>query len=324
MKLVIESEADAWQALEKAVTEGGFPEDLRIEFKGWPQLKLDFSGKDWDSTVPSRVMSPLLDVQKDINRAFTSVRYNNQNLRKLKDEDRDDLEIVVKVEKGSSLFNADLWKQFSHIADAAFGRMNGDQVVITVIGLALSIAAPVMFKAWLAYRQKEREIQSRVELSQEESERLKIFAEAIKIQPSLQMARDDAQSTSNRLLKAVKPGDNVSIKGVSLHSEEVGEIILPERERSEDIHLEGEFYVLGNRTDKTEGFRITVRRTIDALTLNADVPIELPYDQKQIIQKAEWSKSKIKLWMTASILRGVISDAVVGSAAESDIHSESQ
>ena len=292
MKLVIESEADAWQALEKAIAGGGFPDDLQLEFKGWPQLQLDYVGKDWNSTVPSRVMSPLLDVQKDINRAFTSVRYNDQNLRKLKDEDRDDLEIVVKVEKGSSIFNAELWKQFSHIADAAIGRMNGDQVVITVIGLALAIMAPVMFKAWLASRQKEKEMQNRVELSQQETQRLKIFAEAMKAQPSLQAIKDDAQATNNRLLKAVKPGDNVSMKGVRLYSEEVGEIVQPERERSEDIHLDGDFFVLGNRTDKSEGFRITVRRTLDSLTFNADVPLELPYEQKQIIQKAEWTKSK--------------------------------
>lgn len=314
MKLEIKSEADAWSALEKAVGGGAFPDDLQIEFKGWPVLQLDFSGKDWNSTVPTRVMSPLLDVQRDINRAFTSVRYNDPNLRKLKDDDRDDLEVVVKVEKGSSLFNADLWKQFSHIAEAAVGRMNGDQIVITVIGLAIAIMAPVMFKSWLGSRQKEKELHNQVELSKQETERLKVFAEAVKSQPALQTIREDAQATNNRLLKAVKPGDEVGIKGVRLHSEQVEVVVQSERERSRDVHLDGVFTLLGNRTDKSDGFRITVKRVSDSLTLNADVPLELPLEQRQLIQRAEWTKGRVKLWITASMLRDSITDAVVSSS----------
>lgn len=314
MKVVIATEEDAWVALERATLGDGYPDGVELEFKGWPVFQMDVKGRDWNSTVPTRVMSPLLDVQKDINRAYTSIKYSDFNLRKLRDEERDELEVVVKVEKGSSIFNAELWKQFSHMAEAAIGRMNGDQIVITVLGIALAITAPVMYKAWLASRQKEKEVASRLELSQQETERLKVFAEAVKSSPSLQAVREDAQATHNRLLKSVKPGDSMAMKGVELGSDEVAVLVQSERERAQDIFVEGNFVVLGNRTDKSDGFRITVKRLSDHLTLNADVPLALPYEQQQLIQKAEWSKGKIRLSITASILRDAISQAIVVSA----------
>lgn len=316
MKLLITSEEDAWQALERATQGDGFPEGVDLEFKNWPIFQMDFKGRDWDSTVPTRVMSPLLEIQKDINRAYTSIKYGDSNLRKLKDEERDELEVVVKVEKGSSIFDADLWKQFSSMAEVAIGRMNGDQIVITVLGVALAITAPVMYKAWLASRQKEKEIANQLELSKQETERLKVFSEAVKSSPSLQTVREDAQATHNRLLKAVKPGDSVTMKGIELRSDEVAALVQPERERAQDIFIEGVFVLLGNRTDKSDGFRITVKRLSDQLTLNADVPLELPYEQQKIIQNAEWTKGKIKLSITASVLRKSISQAIVASAEE--------
>jgi len=316
VKLVITNEDEAWNALEYATKGKGFPNDLQLIFDKWPSFQIDIKGKDWDSTVPSRVMSPLLDIQRDINRAYTSVRYNEFNIRKLKDEERDELEVILKVEKGSSLFNAELWKQFTHMAEAAVNRMDGNQIVIVVLGIALAIAAPAMFKMWLNSRQNEKELDSRTELSSHETERMKIFAEAMKSNPALSTIREDAQATNNRLLKAIKPGDQVKLKGVELNSEEVEVIVQPERERAKDVFLKGKFIVLGNRTDKGDGFRITVKRVSDGLTLNADVPLELPYDQITLIQKAEWSKGRINLWITASMLRDSFTQAIISSAEE--------
>lgn len=316
MKLVITSEDEAWAVLKRATSGEGFPDDVEIEFKNWPVFKMDIKGRDWNSSVPTRVMAPLIEVQKDINRAFASVKYNEFNLRRLKDEERDELEIVVKVQKGSSIFDAELWKQFSHIAEAAIGRMDGNQIVISVLGIALAITAPVMYKAWLNSRLKEKEIEASVELSKQDIEKWRIFKEAIEVRPQLQIVKDDTQATHNRLLKAIKPGDSVSMKGIDLRSDEVAGIIQPERDHAEDVHLDGIFIILGNRTDKSDGFRITIMRVTDRLTFNAEVPLELPYEQQQIIQKAEWSKSKIQLSVSASSLHNTIIQATVSSAKE--------
>ena len=312
--LVIRSEEDAWQVLEKAVNGEEFPDNLLLRFDGWPSFKLDVSGRDWHSTVPTRVMPSLLEVQKDINRAYAHIRYDDFNLRRLKEEERDDLEVVVKVKEGSSVFDADLWNQFSRMAEAAVVRMSGDQIVISVLGVALTIMAPVMFKAWLASREKDREEETRVQLSKEETQRLQVMAEAMRQHPPLEVVRDDAVATTNKLLKVARPGDNIEMKGVQIPAEEAQELAQPERERAKEIELEGDFRVLGNRTDKGAGFRVTVQRIADGLTVSADVLAELAWDQKEAIQQAEWSKTAVHLEIRAEMLRETFSRAVVLSA----------
>lgn len=318
-EIVIRSEEEAWEALAVALVEGaGFPDAMRLRFAGWPRFELDIKGRDWHSTVPTRVMPALLDVQRDLNRAYANIQYQEPNLRRLREEERDELEIVVKVKEGSSLFDAELWEQFSRIAEAAAGRMNGNQMVITVLGVALTIMAPVMFKAWLRERQKEKKAANQVELSKEETERIRIITEAMRQQPVIEAARIDAEVTANKLLKATKPGDTMGIGGVDVSAEEARDLVQPEREHIKEIEIQGVFSILGNRTDKSEGFRITVRRDADQLTFNAEVPLQLEYAQQQIIQDAEWTKSKICLWIEAEVLRESIARAVVVRAAAVD------
>ena len=315
MKLIIENEAQAWEALEQAMTEG-FSDDIQLEFKGWPVFQMGVEGRDWHSTVPTRVMAPLLDVQRDINRAYASIRYGESNLRKLRDDEREELEVVVKVREGSSLFDAELWKHLSTIAEAATGRMNGTQIVVTVLGLGLLFTAPVMYKAWLASREKEKELEHQRQMSDQETRRLEIFSQALRQQPILASTQEDVLSTQNRLLKVAKAGDVLSVKNVPVAAEEAAMLVQPERERAQDISLNGIFSLLGNRTDKSEGFRINVRRLSDGLTINADVPLELPFEQQQVIQRAEWEKKKVYLAINASLLRESISQATVISASE--------
>ena len=87
--------------------------------------------------------------------------------------------MVVKVKEGSSSFSADLWEQFTRIAEAAITRMSGTQAVITVLGLALVLVSPVLFKAWLRSRQEEKRAVRDVELSEQETERLRIVTQAM-------------------------------------------------------------------------------------------------------------------------------------------------
>lgn len=317
-ELVIRSEDDAWEALKRALGNDKFPEDLRVRFDGWPSLVLDVKGRDWHSTVPTRVMPPLIEVQNNINRAYAQVQYNEASTRRLRNEERDELELVVKVDKGSSLLTSELWTQLTKVAEAAVGRMSGNEIVICVAIVALSTTAAVVLKAWLKQRQQALKMQNQLQLSQQETERLRIVAAATQPRPQLAAIRDDAQAASNQLLKATRSGDVMEIHGVSLPAEEAHALVQPERERAKETELNGRFAILGNRTDKGAGFRITVKRVTDGLTFAADVLPELPADQQDVIQDAEWSKQLIDLVIRAEKLRDTVTRATVISAKAVD------
>lgn len=319
--LVIRSEEEAWAALDSALNDADALRNTQLSFEGWPSFKLDMSGRDWHSTVPTRIMPALLEVQRDLHRAYVSLRYNEPNLSRLRAEERDALEVVVKVDEGSSAFDAELWDQLTVLAQAALTRMNGTETVIAVIGVGLLITSPVMWKAWLSARVKEKEINAeletnkaelvaRVELSAQETARLELMARAAQVQPTVHAAQEDAQATANQLLKTTRPGDTLERAGVPISTATAHALAQPERERAKEVQIQGVFSILGNRTDKGDGFRITVRGE-DGRVFNTDVPLGLPYDQQQVIQRAEWSKGRVNLWVEADELRGAIQRAVV-------------
>ena len=316
--ITIRSADEAWALLGFVLSDGVLPENINLVFDGWPQFDMKVDGRDWKCTVPTRVMAPLLDVQRDLHRAYATVCYGSPNLRKLSDEDRDLLELVVKVDKGSSDLKAPTWTQLNELAKKAIEKMNSRDVVITVLGIAVVIGSVEISKAWIAERQAAVDSEKTVQLSKEETKRLEVFAQAVKQQPSLAETRSDHEATQNKLLKAVKPGDKVVSKGVELHSDQVMAITQTDRAHSEDIDISGRFRVIANDTSKSAGFRIKVVRVSDNLTFNAEVPIELESEKQKLIQRAEWSKGAIlvELNITASLLRDSITNAVVYGAEE--------
>jgi hypothetical protein len=316
--LYIRSEDEAWLVLKHAIEHGSdFPENFDIVFDGWPSFDLNIKGKDWHSTVPTRVMVPLLEVQKDLHRAYTSICYGSGSLNRLTVEDREKLELVIEVKEGSSEYDADLWKQLGAIAEAAVGKMTGTEIIITVVSLGLIITGGAVAKHWISTRLKEKESDNQIELSKQESERVRVITEAMSRQPVIAEIKENSIITQSKLLKVMKPGDRITTAGVTLSSEEAREIAQTERAVSEDIDIRGVFRVLANDASKGAGFRIKVQRVSDGLLLSADVPIELDIDQRNLIQKAEWSKGTelVSLYITGSMLRGNINNAAVYSAS---------
>lgn len=317
--LFIRNEDDAWRVLKYALDDGSnIPEDIDVIFEGWPTYDLNIKGKDWHSTVPTRVMAPLLEVQKDLHRAYTAICYSSGNLNRLTVEDREKLELVIEVKEGSSEYDADLWKQLGAIAEAAVGKMTGTEIIITVVSLGLIITGGAVAKHWISTRLKEKESDNQIALSTQETERVRVITEAMSNRPVIEEIRDSSIITQSRMLKVLKPGDRIVTSGVTLSSEEASEVAQTERAVSEDIDIRGVFRVLANDASRSEGFRIKVQRVSDALTLSAEVPIELDIDQKKLIKDAEWSKGMelVSLHITGSMLRGKINNAVVYSASK--------
>lgn len=317
-RIVITNQEQAWEVFQAAVNGEKLPERFILSFKGWPNFEMKVEGRDWNSTVPTRVMSPLLEIQKDINRKYVEIAYGSANLRKLRDEDRDQLEIVVQVKSGSSDYKAPLDEQLNVLARKALERMESRDIVIALLGVALVWGGVEISKAWIAARQQAVNAEVTVQLSQQETERLKVFERAMRQNPVLETARQDFEDSQNRILKTLKPNDRTEIKGVSLSGADATEITQQARARAEDNEIGGVFRVLANDASKGADFKIKIARVSDGLTFTATVPVELDPDQKALIQKAEWSKGAflIHIDLTAKVLRGSISDALVYHVAE--------
>lgn len=68
-------------------------------------------------------------MQSAIYKSYSLIRYNDEVPNKLTQEDRDDLELEVKVLNGSSGFNVDWDGIFNNLIEKTVGRMTGKQVL---------------------------------------------------------------------------------------------------------------------------------------------------------------------------------------------------
>lgn len=79
--LVIENEDQAWQIFEGVLQhEIVVDEETALTFKGWPVIEFAVKGRRWQSSVPTRVMPPILDIQKNLHRAYCRVHYGETDL----------------------------------------------------------------------------------------------------------------------------------------------------------------------------------------------------------------------------------------------------
>lgn len=319
LDIVIRNEDDAWAWLKRALDEG--PEldaPINLKFEGWPTLDLHFTGHDFNSSVPTRIMPPLLDAQKEIHRLFCQLHYGQQNLRKLTNDDRDRLELIVRVGNGSSNYLTNLGDTLTEVARSAVANMESKHILYSVLAASLIWGSNVAWKNWLDSQAAEKEIDSRVQMSQLEKEKLRLLASAYEKEPFVKELSDGVDEFRNDSLHKLKPSDSFTLPGsnVEIDGKYASEITHKPREQSIEMRIDGEFVIQSVVSGETSGFRIKVKRVIDGKLVNVAIPEgTLSPEQLNILKNNEWAKKPIVMEINAKVLREEITSATLVSAS---------
>lgn len=92
-----------------------------VKFENWPVLHFNVKGGDkYKSTVTSYLIEGLKDFTDEIFRAICVVKYGKPDLRYLKEKDREEFDLVIKIAEGSSDGEGSAEK----IANSFFTNMN--------------------------------------------------------------------------------------------------------------------------------------------------------------------------------------------------------
>lgn len=319
-EIVIRNEQDAWLWLERLQTEIVVDEHAVIRFDGWPVLKLDFKGRDFHSSVPSRLMPPVMDLQKELNRTFCLLKYGEDNLRKLTNEDRDSAEIVVDVAHGSSIFDVKLDEQFNAIISAALDKMNPQDILITVVTIALSVTAASAWKAWLASKAREKEIEIGIRMSEQETARAQIMATALSQSEPARIVSEGMDEVRNHAFYRLKPQDTFTMpqSDVVVDGNTAAQLSHAPREESVEVRIDGEFKIFSVDSGNMAGYRIKVYRLSDGIELAVRIPQDgaISVEQRELIKHAEWAKEKLLMQINARELRGKITSATLVSVSK--------
>lgn len=311
---LIESEDQAWELLSGILANSIIlDETVTLEFKNWPIIEFKVQGRRWQSSMPTRIMPPILELQKDLYRAYARVHYGGNDIRRLNDDEREALEIIVKVSQGSSEFMALIEGAMNTFVDGAVTKMTSEHMLITVLGVALVVAGRLGWKDWLNTRLQEKESDDRVKLSQEETRRLEVMSKAMQQQPMIQQLKEEVELTKDQLVKSLNEPDQIEFGEVTLLGSEAKALVKKERERSKPVRVDGLFRIQEVRP-QVASFRLGLKRISDGMELHAEAKDQvLNYDMREALKQGEWGRIPIEFSINAYELRGNIINAEVFS-----------
>lgn len=322
-EMELASEEQAWLLLEGLLGDAEIEKNAILVFKDWPVLEMHFEGRDFDASIPTRLMPAILDVQKELYRTYAFIAYGEANIRRLTDHEKAGLELVVKVGEGSTDLKAKAEEIFNRLVQGAITKMEARHYMVLLISAGLMYSANVMWKDWLNHQAEIKDQDTRIELSELETRRLKLIVDATQKNGPAMDFQESFNEARNRIFRSMRDTDKMSSGSFEVDGKVARELSHKPRQHSREMRIDGEFRVLAVDASDLDGFRIKVRREADGLEFYALIPdSHLTMKQEFTIQNAEWRKRPVKLVINARELRGNVTAATVMSAEEISEESE--
>jgi hypothetical protein len=330
MTLTIRSDADAYAFFAKYLDGKAKIEDVVLE--GWPKLKIRLRGEKFEQSLTPGVMKGIIELQNAINRSYALNKYGIANAGRLTADEREELEIVVKVDKGSTILEIDFQALLTHAATKMIDKMDPITLAVTVVAAGAIWASSTVVKKYLENKKEEKILSAKTEsereyfesmrfMSTQETKRMELLTRVIEKNHELMNVYRHAEDAKTDLLKSMSRADEAEIAGVPIDSETAKELSANARRQSNEIRLDGMYRILRNDTTDPLAFRVRVRSINNNAVIDASVQdITLTDRTKRILQVAEWSRAPVKLGINAKDLDGTIKNAIVVSVEEVNVH----
>lgn len=309
-KLIIHNEDEAFELLKQALS-NKVSDTAQVTFEGWPVFNLTIEGKDFNGSIPTRIMPPILELQKEIHRIYCRARYKTENTNRLTSEERELLELIVTIKPGSTKFITDLFNALNEIVKNS--NMNGTEVLTLLIVISVLLASIVGWKDWLSSQERKHGQDATVRHSEQETERLKLITEAIVKIPEIKQNRKAIEDLQSDLARKLKPTDQIKINEVPIISgDRAEEIVREPKQSSKSVRLDGDYAINDVKFPEKygEAYRFSVTRLSDDKTFMLDVsPEMLSEEQIGILKDSAFGIKHVTLGINARENRGHISDA---------------
>ncbi|MDC6168862.1 hypothetical protein [Paucibacter sp. XJ19-41] len=316
--VAVDSEEAAFQQLQLALRDQ-FPEGgVSFVFENWPKLTIKLEGVGYNSTITPDLAEVLVNLQHALNRAYARAIHHSTNARKLTAEERRRLQFKAKVEKGSSLINVDLGPYAQQLATELSGKMNANDIIITVLGLGAIAATTVAFKTWLKHKSDDNKVDAdtkeRIALSQEETKRQHVLATALASKPELDFARQEFDDLRRDVLKAVADARTVQLNGLQFTAGEARALSNTPRTESQDVQLNGHYVIQKVDLSDPVIIRLSVKSSDNSDEFIATLKRGgLEDDESARLESGAWNRRRLYMAINGTRLRGEVTTATIVS-----------
>ncbi|MCX7127509.1 hypothetical protein [Aeromonas sp.] len=252
----------------------------QIDWSGLEQLKFTLEGDPtkFNGTLTSGMCKGLYDLQMEFYKIFTLVKYQTDNLQRLKNSEKEQLELVFTVDEGCTEIIGEL-KDFIKTIGEAFSSMttgmSGAQktgcYILTVFALTGGVVGWHLADLDAEKHKTDSAAKQTAAQSDAENERMRILKDGL-----ITIARGDVLSQPAQVTKEVEE----LTTGVVTHSAKAHEHVLKSALDADSVTINGIGEVkLGNKeinsyvqspTEPLKAFEKTLKVEIDSIKRNGD------------------------------------------------------
>ncbi|SDB03313.1 hypothetical protein SAMN05660653_00144 [Desulfonatronum thiosulfatophilum] len=327
-QLIIRSEEDAYSVLQRHIDGSIDLEDVSIQFEGWPRLEVTLCGEKYRQSITPTMMKSFLEFQSEIYRSYSFIIYESYNIRLLSKEERDKLEIIVKVVGGSSIYDINFQEIIEKFLGKGIEKMDSKQITLIVITLAVLFFGNSAFRTYLDHRKNVRIAEVRSDeqrehlqalqfLSEQETERSRIIASIAAENDQVRDIQHFAYDAHGALVKSIAPASNGKIQGIEIDPETAEILTANARKHAEETRLDGTYKILRVDTSDPTEFKVRIQDTTSGQLIDAILQDSILSPQnKPTLERAVWARTPVSLAINARSLQGEIRNAVIISARE--------
>jgi hypothetical protein len=321
--LRVDSEDAAVLLLQRALDNAYAGEAVKLDFEAWPTIRLRYAGDKFKGTITSDIAQAIVDLQDALNRSYSLAVNHTSSLRALSDEERRTLQVEATVEEGSSLIEINLGNWAESFSTALVGKMDGTEIVVTVLGSAVVFTAGWLLKHQLKNRSEEKKLElensQRLALSQEETRRLAVVTQAMKTSAVVRETQVFAEGARDSMLKSAFDAEAFTIQGdLTISGEEARKTYRSKRREPLEVQLNGNYSIKSFAwSEDLQSARVRVQREGDQMEFAADLSVlSLSAEQRTRFKDATFEHGRVYLQVNATVLSDQITTAKIISVDE--------
>lgn len=285
------------QALDKKLDDS---KSYELIFGDWLNFNFKVTGDKYKSTLPASSLKALAQYQAAINSFCASLVYG-KTAQSLTDEDKRELELIFHFSEGSSVTNAPLNDVVESLGSKAIEKMNGNQLVLTVLGLALIAGAYFGISNYIDAGSKQHAADSNERIVQ------------LAIESSIHLSKINADITNSALglVKSVSDADSIELGNITLSSRDIPEYVRRDRSQRNHDRIDG-MYRVTRISEADSDYRIGLERK-DGFSVIASMPMDGANSARifDALLESMASKSATHLQIVAKTQHGATVDAAI-------------
>ena len=328
----VSTEEEAYALLEELLSgnDKNLPHVRDLKIGDWAGAKIYMPNVPVSSSITAPMMAACQKYQDAIYKIIADAKYQTTDIRYLHDREKTAFQISFIVGPGSTTIDDNLKDLLNNIVPEMIKQMDGDQILILVLGLALIFGGTCAFKVWIANKremqkdalkgsQHQKQLETFEKLSKEETRRSEILAQAIQQSRVLRDSDELAAQVREEYVKAIEATEDTQIQGVMISREQAHSLRATPRRKAETDMMEGVYRVLMIDTSDPEVTHVKIEHVETEQKIAAEFADGI-LDQAglDLLTYAAAHRSNVWVKLKVSCMQGIIKKASIGEVHEAE------